>query len=152
MKINLIEKAVGSGLYTGFIPIASGTFGSMIGLLIYAIPGFENPLIIIPAILIFSLWGKIIGDKFDMVYGKDPSECTIDEVVGMWISLLFLPKTLVISIVAFLSWRIFDIVKPWPARKLEKLKGGTGIMIDDIVAGFYSMLFIHLILLIFNYN
>lgn len=152
MRINFIEQAVGSGLYTGYIPIASGTFGSMIGLLIYAIPGFEQPLIIIPAIIIFSIWGKFIGDKFDVIYGKDPSECTIDEVVGMWISLLFLPKTLIISTAAFLSWRLFDIVKPWPARQLESLKGGTGIMIDDIVAGFYSMLFIHLILLIFNYK
>lgn len=152
MKINIIEKAVGSGLYTGYIPIASGTFGSMIGLIIYAIPGFEKPFIILPAIVIFALWGKFIGDKFDLVYGKDPSECTIDEIVGMWISLLFLPKTFFISGAAFISWRLFDIVKPWPARKLESLKGGTGIMIDDIVAGFYSMVFIHLILLIFGYK
>lgn len=152
MKINILEKAVGSGFFTGYIPFASGTFGSMIGLLVYAIPGFEKPTIILPSIIIFSLWGKFIGDKFDLVYGKDPSECTIDEVVGMWISLLFLPKTLIISVSAFLSWRLFDIVKPWPARQLESLKGGTGIMIDDIVAGFYSMLFIHLILLIFKYK
>lgn len=153
MKINTVEKAVGSGLYTGYIPFASGTFGSMIGLLIYAIPGFEKTFIIIPAIIIFLFWGISIGNKFDKKYGKDPGECTIDEVVGMWISLLFLPKTILIAIAAFIIWRIFDIVKPWPARQLEDLNGGLGIMIDDVVAGFYSMLFLHLILYIFtNYK
>jgi len=52
-----------------------------------------------------------------MAYGKDPRQCTIDEVVGMWITLLFLPKTYLISIIAFFVWRAFDIIKPYPIKK-----------------------------------
>ncbi len=151
MKLNFFEKLIGSGFYTGYIPFASGTWGSLAALLIYYIPGFEKPIIIFPAIFIFTILGVIIGNKFDVVYGKDPAECTVDEVVGMWISLLFLPKIWFISAGAFISWRIFDIIKPSPARQLESLKGGIGIMIDDVVAGLYSLLFVHLILLIFKY-
>ena len=151
MKLNFFEKLIGSGFYTGYIPFASGTWGSLAALIIYYIPGFERPIIIFPAIVIFTIFGVIIGNKFDVIYGKDPAECTVDEVVGMWISLLFLPKIPLISLGAFISWRIFDIIKPSPARQLESLKGGIGIMIDDIVAGLYSLLFVHLILLIFKY-
>src|SRR3970282_648983 len=121
MKINFFEKLLGSGLYTGFIPVASGTFGSMAALLIYWIPGFENLFIIIPAIILFTVYGIFIGNKFDNVYGKDPAEYTLDEMIGQWIALLFLPKTILISVIAFISWRFFDIIKPYPSRKLESL-------------------------------
>ncbi|MDR3609889.1 MAG: phosphatidylglycerophosphatase A [Ignavibacteriaceae bacterium] len=150
MKLSFFEKLIGSGFYTGYIPLASGTWGSLAALIIYLIPGFEKPAVIIPAIIVFTLLGVIIGNKFDVVYGKDPAECTVDEVVGMWISLLFLPKTFLVVTLAFFSWRAFDIIKPPPARQLESLKGGVGIMIDDIVAGFYSLLLLHLILFIFK--
>ena len=150
MKLNFIDKLLGSGFYTGYIPFASGTFGSIAGLIIYYIPGFEKPGIIIPAIIIFSLYGIYVGSQFEKVYGKDPAECTIDEIVGMWISLLFLPKILWLSAVVFFVWRLFDIIKPYPARQLEKLKGGLGIMIDDIISSFYVLLLIHLIILIYS--
>ena len=150
MKLNFFEKLLGSGFYTGYIPFISGTFGSLVALIIYYIPGFENPLILIPAIIIFTFYGIYVGNKFESVYGKDPSECTIDEFVGMWISLLFLPKILLISFFTFLLWRILDIIKPYPARNFEKLKGGLGIMLDDITSGIYSLIIVHLILLIFR--
>jgi phosphatidylglycerophosphatase A len=150
LKLNFFEKLIGSGFYTGYIPFASGTWGSLAALIIYLIPGFEKPAVIIPAIIVFTMLGVIIGNKFDVVYGKDPAECTVDEVVGMWISLLFLPKTFLVVTLAFFSWRAFDIIKPPPARQLESLKGGVGIMIDDVVAGFYSLLLLHLILFIFK--
>jgi phosphatidylglycerophosphatase A len=151
MKINFIEKFFGSGFYTGFIPFASGTFGSIAGLVIYYIPGFDKPVVIISAIVLFTIYGIYLGAKFEKVYGKDPAQCTIDEVVGMWISLLFLPKRIIISLTAFLIWRVMDILKPFPARQSEKLPGGLGIMIDDVIAGIYSLIIVHLILLIFRY-
>ncbi len=150
MKLNFIDKLLGSGFYTGYIPFASGTFGSIAGLLIYYIPGFEKPFIIIPSIILFSIYGVYAGNQFEKVYGKDPSECTIDEVVGMWISLLFLPKIIWVSLVVFLIWRLFDIIKPYPARGLERLKGGLGIMIDDIISSFYVLLLVHLFILIYS--
>ncbi len=148
MSINPFEKFLGSGFYTGYIPFASGTFGSVAGLMIYYIPGFEKPIILIPAIILFTILGIFIGNKFEINYGKDPAECTIDEVVGMWISLILLPKKFYISIFAFIVWRIFDIIKPAPARQAEKLNGGLGIMMDDIIAGLYTAILVNAILIL----
>lgn len=150
MKLNFFEMLIGSGFYTGYIPFASGTWGSLAALIIYLIPGFEKPVVIIPAIIVFIILGIITGNKFDVIYGKDPAECTVDEIVGMWISLLFLPKTFLVVTAAFFLWRAFDIIKPSPARQAEKLPGGLGIMMDDIIAGLYSLLLLHLILYIFK--
>ena len=145
MKINFFEKFIGSGFYTGYFPIASGTIGSLVAIVIYLIPGFENLLIIIPAALIFMVYGIFVGTKFENQYGKDPSECTVDEVVGTWISLIALPKTIWIIVAAFFLWRILDIIKPPPARNLERLKGGLGIMIDDVISGLYTLIIMHLV-------
>jgi phosphatidylglycerophosphatase A len=150
MKLNLFEKMLGSGFFTGFIPFAPGTFGSLAALFIYYIPGFEKLMVLIPAILIFSFYGVYVGNKFEKVYGKDPGQCTIDEFVGMWISLLFLPKTIILSATAFIIWRILDIIKPWPARNLEKLKGGPGIMIDDVISAAYTLIILQVFLRIFT--
>ena len=145
VKINFIEKLLGSGFYTGYIQFASGTFGTLAALFIYLIPGFENSYVIVPGIIVFFSYGIYVGNKFENVYGKDPSECTIDEVVGTWISYLLLPKTIGIIIITFFLWRALDIFKPYPARKLENLNGGLGIMIDDVVSGFYTLIIMHLV-------
>jgi phosphatidylglycerophosphatase A len=63
----------------------------------------------------------------------------------MWISLILLPKTIAISLITFFLWRALDIYKPFPARSLEKLEGGLGIMIDDVVSGFYTLIIMHLV-------
>ncbi len=149
-QINWFEKIIGSGFYTGYIPIASGTFGSLAAIVIYLIPGFEKLEIIIPAIILFLGYGLFVSFKFEKVYGKDPSQCTVDEVVGTWISLIALPKTLLIVLTSFLIWRALDIIKPFPARTSEKLPGGFGIMIDDVIAGFYSLIIVHLIVYTFG--
>jgi phosphatidylglycerophosphatase A len=145
LRINFFEKIIGSGLYTGYSPVASGTVSSFVALLIYFIPGFEQLYVIIPVSILFLLYGIPLGSKFEKVYGKDPAQCTIDEFVGMWISLIALPKTIGISIVTFLVWRIFDIIKPPPARKLEQIKGGFGIMIDDVSSAIYTLIIMHVV-------
>ncbi|HQF44019.1 MAG TPA: phosphatidylglycerophosphatase A [Ignavibacteriaceae bacterium] len=142
--INLFEKIVGSGLYTGYIPIASGTFGSIVGVLIYLIPGFENPYVIIPSIIILFVYGIYVSGKFEKQFGKDPSQCTVDEIVGTWVSFILLPKKLLVIMFAFLLWRLLDIIKPFPARNSEKINGGLGIMLDDVISGFYTVIIIHL--------
>ena len=145
MKLNIFEKILGSGFYSGYFPVASGTVGSLVALIIYFIPGFEQWFIIVPLTIIFAAYGIYVGTKFEIVYGKDPAECTIDEIVGLWISLIALPKTILIAIIAFLLWRILDIIKPPPARNLERLKGGIGIMIDDVISGLYTLIIMHLV-------
>jgi phosphatidylglycerophosphatase A len=69
------------------------------------------------------------------VQKKDPSECVIDEVAGQWLACAFAPTSLYAYAVAFLLFRVFDILKPWPASAAERLPGGIGIMADDVVAG-----------------
>ena len=145
MKINFFEKIIGSGFYSGYSPIASGTVGSAVAIIIYLVPGFEDLFIIIPATLVLFVYGIFVGTKFESEYGKDPAQCTVDEIVGTWISLIALPKTIFIVIAAFLLWRILDIIKPPPAHNLEKLKGGLGIMIDDVVSGVYTLIIMHLV-------
>jgi phosphatidylglycerophosphatase A len=144
-QINLFEKIIGSAVFTGYIPFASGTFGSLVALIIYFIPGFEKLYIIIPAIIILFFYGVFVAFKFENIYGKDPAECTVDEIVGTWIALIALPKTILICLTSFFIWRILDIVKPFPARTSENLKGGWGIMIDDVISGVYALLVVHLI-------
>jgi phosphatidylglycerophosphatase A len=150
LKINSFEKFIGSGFFTGYFPVASGTVGSLAAIVIYLIPGFEQLFVIIPATLVIIFYGIYIGTKFEAEYGKDPAQCTIDEVAGTWISLIALPKTFGIIIAAFFLWRILDIIKPLPARNLERLKGGLGIMIDDVISGIYTLIIMHLVVYLFG--
>jgi phosphatidylglycerophosphatase A len=149
-KISFIEKIIGSGFYTGFIPLASGSFASLIAAIIFFIPGFEKSYIILPVIIISFIIGIPIGNKFELKYGKDPAQCTIDEMMGMWISLFLIPKSVINIVIGFFIWRFFDIIKPYPARNLEKLKGGLGIMIDDFIAALYSLITLHILLFLLN--
>ncbi|MDP3445226.1 MAG: phosphatidylglycerophosphatase A [Ignavibacteria bacterium] len=149
-KINFIERAIGSGLFTGYVQKGSGTLASGVAVLIYLIPGFEQPAFLILLISLLIVFGVPIANKFETTYGKDPSQCTIDEFVGTWISLLFIPKKIWWILVAFIIWRVLDIFKPYPIKKLESIKGGWGIMLDDVVAGFLAFFFVHLIIFAAN--
>lgn len=146
MKLRFWEKIFGSGLFTGYSPFAPGTAGSAAALLIYMIPGFEQPFIISAAIILCFILGIKAGDKFEIYYGPDPGQCTIDEFVGTWISLFLLPKKLTLLLAAFVIWRALDIIKPFPADRAEHLKGGLGIMLDDVISGFYTFIIMRIII------
>lgn len=146
MKINFLEKFIGSGFYTGYIKFASGTFASLAALILYLIPGFENPFYLMVIISVFLVLGVDIGTKFESLYGKDPKECTVDELVGTWISILFIPKKLWMLLLAFIIWRALDILKPYPYSKLENIKGGWGIMLDDVALGFTALILNHVLI------
>lgn len=150
MKINFIQKVLGSFFFTGYITRASGTFASLLAMLIYLIPGFENPTIMLFFISLFTIIGISLGSKFEVVYGIDPKQCTIDEAVGTWISLMFLPKKIWFLIPVFIVWRLLDIVKPFPAKQVEKIHGGWGIMLDDIISALYTFLLAQLVLNLIN--
>ena len=142
--VSPLTKIFASALYSGYAPVASGTIGSLVGLVLYSIPTFESNYIFFPAcILVFFLGGFAAG-KMELIYGHDPSSVTIDEVLGMWVSLLFLPKSLLIAAGAFLIFRLLDVMKPWPARMFDRKHGGWNIMLDDVVAGVYTNLVLQL--------
>jgi len=131
----------------GFIPIASGTFGSLAGLLIgyilYLI-NFNLFFIIIPLLFIF---GVIASNTYQKQTGeKDSSVIVIDEVVGQLIAMIFVVDNLTLVLCSFIIFRIFDIFKPWPASYADKkMDGGLGVMLDDVFAGIYAAIVIYLI-------
>jgi phosphatidylglycerophosphatase A len=84
------------------------------------------------------------------VADKDPGIVVVDEIVGMWVTLLFLPFTPMTAALGFLLFRAMDIVKPYPARELEGLRAGWGIMADDVMAGIYANLLLRLALLVWT--
>lgn len=150
MKINSLEKLIGSGLYTGYLPKAPGTWGSLAAMLLFLIPGFENPSLMIFLISLSILIGVPIAVKFESVYGEDPGQYTFDEFIGMWITLLFIPKKIWFILLAFLIWRAMDIFKPFPIRKLESVKNGWGVILDDVLAGIYSFMIIQILIYVYN--
>ena len=143
---SFLTRLFGSGLFSGYAPFASGTVGSAVGLALYWIPGFERPEWIIPVTALALFFGVLASTRMERAYGHDPSQVTIDEVVGMWISLLLVPKTLPVSVVGFIIFRALDIVKPPPARRFDRMAGGAGIMLDDVVAGLYTNILLRLLL------
>lgn len=145
-SVGLLTKIIGSGFYTGFAPAASGTFGSMAGLAFIFIPGFGLPQVIIPATLVLFYIGGRAAESMEQVYGQDPSEVTVDEIVGMWISLWFVPFTWLNIALAFLIFRVLDILKPYPAGEFDKRSGGWNIMLDDVIAGMYTNIIIQIAL------
>ncbi len=142
-KVGIISKLIATGLGTGLSPVAPGTVGSFLGLLVYLITDFEKPYLIGPAIVVFFAWGAYAAGKMEKVYGHDPSRVVIDEIVGMWISLVFLPKRFFLVIVAFFVFRMLDIFKPFPASYFDRKNGGLMIMLDDAVCGVYTNIIIH---------
>jgi phosphatidylglycerophosphatase A len=145
---SLATKLFASALFSGYSPVASGTVGSAVALAFYFIPGFESFVIIGTSILVVFILGIKSASTMELRYGHDPAEVTIDEVLGMWISLILLPKNIFIIVPAFFIFRFFDIVKPYPARKFDNMHGGFGIMMDDVVAGIYTNIILQLALLI----
>ncbi len=89
---------------------------------------------------VVTIAGTWIADRAERTLGHDAHPIVIDEVAGMLLSLLWLPHTLQAAALAFLFFRVFDIVKPEPANAAQRLRGGFGIMADDLVAGVYANL------------
>jgi phosphatidylglycerophosphatase A len=142
--VSPLIKIFASAFYSGYAPVASGTVGSLVGLILYFIPKFESNYVLLPACVLVFLFGGFAAGKMEMFYGHDPSSVTIDEVLGMWISLLFLPKSLLLAGGAFMIFRLLDVVKPWPARFFDRKHGGWNIMLDDVAAGIYTNLVLQL--------
>ncbi len=145
-----------TAFYSGYSPIAPGTAGTLVGMLIYFIEylifGAASLNVHLVLVLVMIYPSIKLGDAGEKYFGeKDPSPVVLDEVMGYWISVLFHPFNWKIAIIAFFVFRIFDIIKPYPARTLENLKGGLGIMLDDYVAGLYTNFFLFGIIFLSKY-
>ena len=154
---------IGTGFGCGFSPIAPGTVGSAAAVAVYAVimlvvPAFGPFSTFIPvghlvALLALATGGFIVGvwatGRMSADDNPDPGAAVWDEFVGMWLALLPLAGRnwegqygwdIGWLVAAFIVFRVFDVLKPWPCRWLERLPGGWGIMLDDVAAGVWSML------------
>ena len=152
MKIRHILITTSLGL--GYSPIAPGTVGALGGCLIAWLVGQVTvlyPIVLAFLIILFFFLGVHSSNRMEPIWGKDPSKIVIDEVVGMWIALWLIPPGFSYMVTAFVLFRFFDIYKPLYIRKMEALKGGWGVMMDDVVAGIYANVIIQLFFLVKTY-
>ena len=128
----------------GRLPWAPGTWGSLAGLAISWFFFLDHPYrLLIAAALLFAVSVPACTRAEALMGEKDPSSVVVDEVVGMMVSMAFLPAPHgYFALIAFILFRLFDIWKPWPWKKLQYLPGGWGILVDDVGAGLYAVLFL----------
>ena len=125
-----------TGLGSGLAPVAPATVGSLVALVVYFfIPVSEESLGLFLLIGLGFITGVWATGRLSDSSEPDPGRAVWDEFVGMWATCLLLPKTLPWMAAAFVSFRVLDVLKPWPIRRLELLPGGWGIMADDLAAG-----------------
>jgi phosphatidylglycerophosphatase A len=147
-----VRKWVVTGLGTGYLPVAPGTWGSAAATVVFVLAAWLGggsgavATAVMAAVAVLAsaacvTWGPLAETTFGR---KDPRQCTIDEWAGQAVTFCFLPlrsagsDLLVVAAVGFLAFRLFDIVKVPPARRLERLPDGWGVLADDLVAGVYA--------------
>jgi phosphatidylglycerophosphatase A len=128
--------------YCGYFPVAPGTVGSAAGLIVYLLVWWTHSRVLevalIAAAFIVGTWAATHAERY--FGGIDPGPVVIDEVLGQLITLAFIPVGWRAALIGFVLFRIYDVIKPYPANRLEKLHGGLGIMSDDAAAGVYANL------------
>jgi phosphatidylglycerophosphatase A len=135
--------ALATGFGSGYSPVAPGTAGTIVGLLLFW-PLRNLPFVyqLAATLALFAIGVPAATHLSRRIARKDPGIVVVDEIIGMWISLLLLPLTPVVVIAAFLAFRAMDIIKPPPARGFEALPDGWGIVLDDVMAGVYANLLV----------
>lgn len=147
MKENFY-KALATGFFSGYIPFAPGTFGSLLGIIFYILTEWISyPIQIFIFLIYIFLAYKSIPYALKIFKEEDPAKVVCDEIIGMWLSLIFFQVNLYQIAIAFLIFRFFDILKPFPIRQIEKrVKGATGIILDDILAALYTKIVLWIII------
>lgn len=148
MKQPILKKAgiiLATGFGSGYLPLVPGTWGTGAALIIYFLLFYMLKIPTMPWLVLLALtcscsgvWASFIGEEHFKRH--DPGQVVIDEFAGFYVTMLLVAPTLPNMVIGFILFRIFDIWKPYPAYKLEKLPGGWGIMADDIAAGIYGMI------------
>jgi phosphatidylglycerophosphatase A len=135
-----LALAIATVFGVGYAPIAPGTFGSAAGLLLWWVLPASTPVQAAAIVVIF-VAGSWSGSVAERHFGRtDPGQVVADEVMGMLITLFLNPVGWLGALVGFLLFRLFDVIKPYPANRLEQLHGGIGVMADDAMAAVYANL------------
>ena len=125
----------------GLAPVVSGTFGTLGAVPLTLLLSYFGEWYGVFALVVVTVVAIWASDRTRELLGrKDPSEVVIDEVAGFLVTMFLLPATLLNVGLGFILFRFFDILKPWPVRQSERLKGGFGIVVDDLLAGLYAHL------------
>ena len=147
--MNGVAIAIASWFGCGYFPYGPGSVGSLAAILIalllhaYGGRGQETLLILILLLLVPAIWASTQAER--LLQKKDPSTVVVDEVLGQWVTLMGATALKWQSFcAAFVLFRLFDIWKPWPVRMFEKLRGGLGIVADDLAAGLYGALILYI--------
>ena len=137
MKRFLINL-IGSGCYTGYFPFASATFASFVWLMFYLLlPGghwLSRPLLLV-FIIPVSIY---VSREMEREHGEDSSRIVIDEVAGMHVTFALVEPSITVGIIGFFLFRIFDVLKPFPINRSQRVGGGVGVVLDDLIAGVYA--------------
>jgi phosphatidylglycerophosphatase A len=137
-----------TGCFTGYSPLAPGTTGTLAAIPIYFFLSRLSPPYYI-AILLGSIYAAIwVSDRAEvLLQSRDCRYIVIDEIVGFFVAMFMIPPTVRNILLGFFLFRAFDIIKPFPIRALEeRVRGGYGVVLDDIIAGIYTNLIIHILL------
>ncbi len=142
-----LALVVATAAYSGHVPVAPGTAGSLVGVGVFAlVRALGGPAIEVVTIIALVAAGIWAASEAERHFGRsDPGAIVIDEVAGMLVTLCWLPVSWGGALIGFLAFRAFDIVKPFPARAAERLPRGWGVMADDIVAGVYAHVVLRLL-------
>ena len=136
--------------HVGYAPFAPGTFGSAAALVLYYLVRRQASttieLVTIAVVLVIGLWSATEAEHH--FGGIDPGPVVIDEVIGMLLTLALHPVNVLGALTGFVIFRVLDVVKPWPARRLERLPGGFGVVLDDVMAGVYANLLLWALILV----
>ena len=140
-----------TGFFSGYLPGAPGTFGTLIGLPIcYLLSGFQIGLSVIITVLFIGLSVALASKAETILAQKDPPQIVIDEIAGLMVTFVGLPFNVQTAVLGFIIFRVFDILKPIPIRWLDaRIGGGRGIVVDDVVAGVYANLVLRLAISMF---
>jgi len=145
---NAAALTLATGVGTGYFPLASGTVGSLVGVgivwLLRDVGVFNQVLICV----VLAVAGVLASDiACDLLDGEDPSQVVIDEIVGFMVTMVAIPVSVGSLVGGFLIFRFFDVAKLPPANIIdERLKNAWGVMLDDVVAGIFGNIWLHLIL------
>ena len=148
MRKHLV-RMVATGLYSGYAPLTSGTFGTIPAVLItYFLIGnnYQLAAAVLLVSTVISVWA---AGEAEQLFGHDSKKIVIDEWAGWFVTAMFVPVTWQNMLIAFVVFRFFDVVKFWPAARLEKLSGGWGVTFDDIAAGVQACLTTHLLIFLY---
>jgi phosphatidylglycerophosphatase A len=152
--MNFRDRAVlllATGFSVGHVPLAPGTFGTLLGIPVcFILADIGLPFMMIGAatFVLFAVW--IAGEAERLISTRDAPCIVIDEMAGIVIAMFGVPMTPLNLTAGFIAFRALDIIKPFPARRIDaKVSGGWGIVMDDVVAGFYSNLFLRIIASVF---